>query len=75
MGVVNNIRHDEFPKQGRWLGARVLVYFNYDTAHELPGVIVRDDRESPGETIIKLDDGRYVRAAECQYAMMPFARN
>lgn len=34
------------------------------------GYIVRDDREEPFETIIKLDNGRYVRGAECQYSFV-----
>lgn len=72
MGVVKNIRFDQFPKQCRasdfgGVGTDVLVLFNYDTEHKIPGVIVRDDAEEPYVTIIKLLDGRYVLATECQY--------
>ena len=35
---------------------------------KLYGTIVRDDLEEPFETIIKLDNGRYLRAVECQYS-------
>ncbi len=38
------------------------------------GVIVRDDKEEPGEKIIKLDDGRYVLATECQYSIVNHER-
>jgi hypothetical protein len=32
------------------------------------GTIVRDDIEAPYETIIKLDNGRYLRGVECQFS-------
>lgn len=70
MGVHQNIGYDKFPKQGGWLGRRVNVCFNYDTSKSIFGTIVRDDREEPGQTIIKLDDGRYVEASECQYQVL-----
>lgn len=58
---------NNFPKQGVWLGKRVVVCFNYDTSRQFPGVVVRDDAEEPGRMIIGLDDGRYVLSTECQY--------
>lgn len=70
MGCVKGISHNEFPKQGSLLNKRVSVCFNYDSSREIYGVIVRDDVEEPGKTIIKLDDGRYVLATECQYGML-----
>lgn len=68
MGVVANIGYSEFPKQGPWLGQRTRVCFRYDTTKTIMGTIVRDDREEPGRTIIRLDDGRYVDGTECQHS-------
>jgi len=68
MGVVANIGVDKFPTQGAFLGTRCKVCFDYDTSKWVGGTIVRDDRSPPHRTIIKLDDGRYVLASECQYA-------
>lgn len=68
MGVVKNIKIDSFPKQGDWLGLRVNVCFHYDLSCTIDGEIVREDAEEPYETIIRLDDGRFVRAQECQYS-------
>lgn len=67
MGVVNTISYDEFPKQGAYLNLRTRVIFRYQSK-EIEGIIVRDDMEEPFRTIIKLDDGRYILADECQYA-------
>lgn len=67
MGVEPNITVDTFPTQGRHLGVRVLVAFHYDLSRSLGGLVVRDDNESPWQTIIQLDDGRYVLATECQW--------
>lgn len=68
MGSVSNISIDLWPKQGSWFSHRVKVCFHYDTARTLNGVIVRDDNEDPWVTIIKLDDGRFILASECQYS-------
>jgi hypothetical protein len=68
MGVVANIAADRFPKQGDWLGRRTRVCFHYDTSRITWGTVVRDDNEDPGVTIIRLDDGRYVLAQECQHS-------
>lgn len=67
MGCVYNISHQNFPKQGSFLGKTVVVCFHYCTEHWVSGVCVRDDIEDPGRMIFKLDDGRYVLSSECQY--------
>ena len=67
MGIVQNISHDKFPKQGKLLNQRVRVCFNYDTSHILEGTMVRDDLEAPFEGLIALDNGTYIRAVECQF--------
>lgn len=69
MGCVKNITHSQFPCQSDWLGKRVNVCFHCDTAHVFPGVIVRDDADTPLVTIIALDDGRCVLGKECQYSL------
>jgi len=68
MGIAKNISHDTFPRQGDLVGRRTDVCFLYDTSHVISGTIVRDDREEPFVTIIRLDDGRYVLATECMYS-------
>ena len=70
MGIVKNIDADRWPRQGRHLGARVEVCFHYDTSRLVRGIVLRDDAEAPGETIIQLDNGRVVRAVECQYSIV-----
>jgi hypothetical protein len=67
MGAVKNITATTFPRQGAYQNQRTKVLFHYG-GPELMGTIVRDDYEDPFVTIIKLDDGRYVLATECQYA-------
>lgn len=75
MGCVNTINYDKFPIQFDdsykypQLGRRVRVCYHYDTSKEHTGVIVRADREEPFQTIIALDNGRYVLATECQYTL------
>jgi len=69
MGVRKGISHNEFPKQSPYLNKRADVAFNYETQRTILGVIVRDDREEPWITILKLSDGRYVLATECQYSL------
>ena len=76
MGCVETITHDKFPKQKDEnykypqfeVGSRVKVCYHYNTKHYHYGTIVRDDLEEPLETIIKLDNGRYLRGVECQYS-------
>lgn len=75
MGCVNTINYDNFPKQKDEnyiypeyaVGVRVEVCYHYDTTKTHLGTIVRDDIEEPYETIIKLDNGRYLRGCECQF--------
>lgn len=69
MGVVQNVSYNKFPKQGNYLNKRTTVCFNYDTSKTIGGTIIRDDREEPFQTIIKLDDGKVVLAEECQYSV------
>lgn len=76
MGYVDNITFDKYPKQADenykypHVGKRVAVCYHYDTSKLHYGVIVRADREKPFETIIALDNGRYVRDSECQYRIL-----
>ncbi|WP_065218055.1 MULTISPECIES: hypothetical protein [Butyricimonas] len=72
MGVEKNISMDKFPKQHLpedsvmgGIGRIVNVCFNYDSAKRIRGVIIRDDKEYPGVTIIRLVDGRIVLSSEC----------
>lgn len=69
MGCVETINAYKFPKQSEFVNRRVEVCFHYDTSKWIMGTIIRDDREEPSETLIKLDDGRVVRATECQYSI------
>ena len=69
MGVVPGIGFDRFPAQGKFLGLRVKVCFNYETARTIGGKVIRDDAEEPGLMLIQLDDGRVVQSTECQYSM------
>ena len=76
MGCIDTITYDKFPKQKDEnykypefkVGSRVEVCYHYDASKCHYGTIVRDDLEEPFETIIKLDNGRYLRAVECQYS-------
>ena len=76
MGCIDTITYDKFPKQKDKnyiypqfkVGSRVKVCYHYDTSKYHYGTIVRDDLEEPFETIIKLDNGRYLRATECQFS-------
>lgn len=76
MGCIDTIAYDKFPKQKDEnykypefkVGSRVEVCYHFDTSKYHYGTIVRDDLEEPFETIIKLDNGRYLRAVECQYS-------
>ena len=68
MGCVSTITATNFPEQSQYINRKCWVCFHYDTSVWIPGVIIRDDREEPFETLIKLDDGRIVRGVECQYS-------
>lgn len=75
MGCVKTINFENYPKQidssykypEFAVGSRVAVCYHFDTSKQHLGTIVRNDIEEPFETIIKLDNGRYLRAVECQY--------
>lgn len=68
MGRVSEISYDRFPAQSRWVGKRVVVCYHFNASRTHEGEIVRDDTEAPYQLIIRLDCGRYVRSAECQYS-------
>lgn len=69
MGCVETITATNFPKQSPFVNRRVAVCFHYSANEQVMGTIVRDDCEKPFETLIKLDDGRILRAVECQYVL------
>jgi hypothetical protein len=66
VGNHDAVDFDRFPDQARDAGARVRVTFHYQP-HSIGGKIVRFDAVDPFEIIIALDDGRFVRSAECQF--------
>lgn len=68
MGCVATITAFKFPKQSEYVNRRCEVCFHYDTSFIIPGTVIRDDREEPFETLIKLDDGRVLRGTECQFS-------
>ena len=68
MGCINTITAYKFPQQSEYVNRRCKVCFHYDTTKWIMGTVIRDDREEPYETLIKLDDGRVMRAVECQYS-------
>lgn len=51
-------------EHGPDLGKRVCALLS--EGPRINGSIVRDDNDFPYETLIKLDDGRYVLSGECQ---------
>lgn len=69
MGVVEGVGRHKYPKQSDYVGKRTEVAFEYDWDNTIKGTFVRDDRDGPGETIILLDNGRFVRGVECMYTM------
>ena len=68
MGCIGTITAYKFPKQSEYVNRRCTVCFHYDTTKLIIGTVIRDDREEPYETLIKLDDGRVIRGVECQYS-------
>ena len=70
MGCVKTITAYDFPEQSSHVNQRCRVCFHYDTSKWLNGTVIRDDRDEPYETIIKLDNGRVVRGVECQYSLV-----
>ena len=67
MGKVATVGARLFPVQGRYVGSRCAVVFDYDTSTQFRGTVVRDDVEEPWRTIIQLDKGPYILSTECQY--------
>jgi hypothetical protein len=61
------VNADRYPMQGRMLGRRVIVVFNYDTSAPLRGTVIRDDVSAPNRTVIQLDNGWVTLGTECQY--------
>lgn len=64
MGVERNIDIKSFPKQYSaeespmgGIGRKVEVCFLYKADNTISGVIIRDDKESPFRTLIRLCDG------------------
>jgi hypothetical protein len=70
MGVEINIGFNKFPEQGKLLGKRVAVYFNFDDYHPSVGTVVRYDVDEPYRTIVALEDGRYILGNECHINLM-----
>ena len=69
MGCVETITAYTFPRQSEYVNRRCEICFHFDRSVRFFGTIIRDDREDPFETLIKLDDGRTIRATECQYSI------
>ena len=74
MGIVKNINATSFPEQYIadknvlvGIGRKVNVCFRFNTDIMIDGVVIRDDKGSPFQTIIRLSDGRVVLAEECQF--------
>ena len=65
----DNIDHHRFPEQGKLLGMPVKVTFHNNIQEIADGEVVRNDVEDPYRTIIKMADGRYVMANECQFTI------
>ena len=68
MGCVDTITAYNFPKQSEYVNRRCKVCFHYNTTKWIMGTVIRDDREEPYETLIRLDDGRVIRGVECQFS-------
>ena len=67
MGVKKNIDFETYPVQGNNLHKRVSVCYKYDTKNRHIGTCIRDDIQEPFETIFFLDNGRVIKASECQW--------
>lgn len=67
MARVPNVSFDEYPAQANIVSRRVVVYYDKDKTKFHYGTIVRADRQAPYETLIALDNGHYVRSAECRF--------
>lgn len=67
MSTAQHIDVNKFPQQGSLLGHKVNVCFDRFTRRQITGVVVRDDISEPFTGIIRLDDGRHVLFAECEF--------
>jgi hypothetical protein len=68
MGTVPNVSYNTFPKQRLgMLGKAVRVCYMHDTSKQHSGKFVRADAEPPWVDIIRLENGNFVLATECQY--------
>ena len=80
MGCIDTITYYKFPKQKDEnykypefkVGNGVEVCYHYDASKCHYGTIVRDDLEEPFETIIKLDNGRYLRVVYLKQVAVMF---
>lgn len=77
MGIEKKIDINSFPSQYMadenkmgGIGRKVEVCFYYKAKDSISGVIIRDDKESPFRTLIRLYDGRVILATECQYRVL-----
>ena len=77
MGIEKKIDINSFPAQYvaeenemGGIGRKVEVCFYYKAEDTIPGVIIRDDKESPFRTMIRLCDGRVILDTECQYRVL-----
>lgn len=78
MGIEKKIDIKSFPKQYSvaesstgGIGRKVEVCFHYKADKTIQGVIIRDDKELPYRTLIRLYDGRVILSTECQYRVLP----
>lgn len=69
MGCHENISAEKYPKQSYHLLERVKICFNCDTTKYFYGTVIRDDIESPFETIFLLDNQTVIKSVECQYQL------
>ena len=63
----SHVQKKDFPKQGEWLGKLVNVKFFGDRKTMVLGIVIREDVEPPGLTLIRLHDGRVVTGTEVRY--------
>ncbi len=70
MKMMRKRNYNQFPKQSDALGKEVLVCSkkDKDMLHTVKGTIVRDDAERPYETIIRLENDRFVTGREVFYS-------
>lgn len=69
MGFSPHVAADRYPAQTPHVGARVEVRFSHGERRAVFGLVLRDDAEGDGRTVIRLDDGRVVLGAECLWGL------